>query len=162
MFRKKRYTVVDNETGEAVGQLSRLPSKSEDIDNYLRVFYKNPLFKAKLRYPVRAVLFCIASRMPYSNAGYAVNISSALKEKIGEECDMSIPTVDRCISTLLGRGYLYRVGRGEYLINPYLFGKGPAAAIQARRDEWDILITPTQENASTGPETASEKKNTPA
>lgn len=162
MFKKKRYTVVDNETGEAVGQLSRLPSKSEDIDNYLRVFYKNPLFKAKLRYPVRAVLFCIASRMPYSNAGYAVNISRSLKEEMGKELDMSIPTVDRCISTLLGRGYLYRVGRGEYLINPYLFGKGPAAAIQARRDEWDILITPTQENASTGPETASEKKNTPA
>ena len=162
MPKKKRYIVIDNKTGEAVGQLSRIPTQEDDLGNYLKVFYKNPMLHREVPSSVRAFFFVLASYMPYSNNDDVIRMSPSMKKRIQKEYGIGAASTNRYITELLKLNFIYRVDRGEYIINPYLVSKGPAAAIQARRDEWDILIPPIQENASTGPKTASEQKSAPA
>lgn len=157
-----RYLVVDSKTGEVVDRMNMPPKKRTSQEHYLKVFYSNPLFKAGLPHSARTILFALASKMPYSNSGFPLALSVAAKKKLAEEYGMSLASIDRCLPFLQKNGYLFRVGKGEYLINPHLFGKGPAASIQARREEWDTLIANGNKNASTGQETAPEEENAPA
>lgn len=159
---KDRYLVVDSKTGEVVDRLNVPPKKKAAQDHYLKVFYSDPLLGSSLPRSARTILFALASKMPYSNSNFPLALSVAAKKKIAEEYGISPASIDRCLPFLQKNGYLFRVRKGEYLINPHLFGKGPAAAIQARREEWDTLVSGNNKNVSTGRETASEEENTPA
>lgn len=45
----------------------------------------------------------------------------------------------RGLKYLMENGYLIRMGRGRYFLNPYLYGRGTAANILERQKEWDAL-----------------------
>lgn len=160
--KKPRYSVVDDETGEVIDHLFKAPAKKQESESYLKVFYRSALFRDDLSHSTKALLFALAAKMPYSNAGFPLHLSTYAKKQIEKEFGISIPSINRGLTELLNKKCIYRVERGEYLVNPYMFGKGPTAAIKERQKEWDILISQKAENVSTGRETAAEKENTPA
>lgn len=160
--KKSRYIVVDEKSGEVVDYLSTVPSKRRAKERYVKMFYPNPMLGSVLPHASRTLLFALASKMPYSDTGAVLHVSPSVKKQIAQEFGISIASIDKGLPYLIKNGYLYRLTRGEYMVNPYLFGKGPAAAIQARREEWDTLIAGGNKNVSAGQETASEEENTPA
>ena len=137
---KNGYLVVNGDTGEVVDRLEHAPKRKAAPVHYLKVFYTDPMLGARLPNAARAILFALASKMPYSNAGFPLSLSTAAKKKIAAEFGMNAASIDRCLPFLQKNGYIYRVGKGEYLINPHLFGKGPTGAILERQAEWDELV----------------------
>ena len=137
---KNGYLVVNSDTGEVVDRLEHAPKKKRAPAHYLKVFYSDPLLGSCLPNAARTILFALASKMPYSNSGFPLSLSTSAKKKIAEEYGMNVASIDRCLPFLQKHKYIYRVAKGEYLINPHLFGKGPAGAILERQVEWDALV----------------------
>ena len=138
--KRPRYTVIDNETGEIVAESRSKPVVASDVENYLKVFYKNPLFRSGLSGSTFLALFALASHMPYSTFPSSMQIDTGMRKKIEKEFGIGPSSLERYLSDLTKRNCLYRVERGKYIINPYLFGKGTGASILERRSEWSSIM----------------------
>ena len=158
---KMKFSLVDNETGEVVDQTNKGPESSK-VENYVKFFYTDPSFHQGLSSNAIVMLFAIASRMPYSGSPAPVCVSSYVKKRISEQYGLSAASIGRGLTELVKTECLYRVQRGEYLVNPYMFGRGSGAAIRARREEWDSLVGHPHGIPATGLETASENETAPA
>ena len=157
-YNSARYSVVDSKTGEVVGSMDAPPAKKQVKERYLKVFYGNPMFRSDMPHATRSLLFALATYMPYSNSGFPLQLSTSAKEKISKAFGISLASIDKGLPYLLENGYLYRVGKGEYLINPHLFGKGPTGAILERQAEWDLLVGENGAPPSSGSEEPPEQR----
>ena len=137
-------------------------SRRETGPRFLKVFYGNDMFGAALPHASRALLFALASKMSYSSAGGAVHLTKRVKDEISKKYGLSSSSIDKGLPFLVSKGYLYRIGRGEYIINPHLIAKGDMRAVEALQDEWDSLLGADPKNGATVRETASENKTAPA
>lgn len=146
--------VVDKETGEVLENESWNKKKYRTGAHYLKVFYGNPLFKADIPDSARTLLFALAMLIPYADDAPRVSLSPIVKKAIMGQFKMSDSTIKRNLSALVGKGFIRRVCRGVYEVNPYLYAKGPSQAILRLQQSWDAE---TEENASTEPPEAKEE-----
>lgn len=158
---KKKYCIVDNETGEVIGETNERQSNNLS-GRYLKVFFDDPGFRKRMSSTAYSLMFYVAARMPYSGTGGSLALPINTRKKISALSGISLASIEKGLTELVKTECLYRVQRGEYLVNPYMFGRGSGAAIRARREEWDSLVGHPHGSPATGQETASENETAPA
>lgn len=56
---------------------------------------------------------------------------------LANECKLSERMIEKYIARMVDAGALYKVKRGEYIINPYCFGRGKSADVLKLRKHFD-------------------------
>lgn len=123
------------ETGEIIDSESKVTSKYFSREpNFIKIYLQDILYLSDLTTSYHGVLYAIIKRMDYDNVVYLMKNN---KTKIAEECKLEINTVAKAIVQLTKKQILIQTGRGEYMVNPYLFGKGQWNDIKSLRIKLD-------------------------
>ena len=148
--RKESNSVyVDLATGEVLDEVKVRNYVYRPGANYVKFFSSNPLFRARMPLSARVLLDALASMMPYANDASSISYGGREKEMTERDYGISLSSIERGLAFLCKNGYLLRVGRGRYFVNPYLYGKGTAANIADRQKEWDALVAHSAEQKGT-------------
>lgn len=114
------YTTVDSQTGEILSQVERknYQIRSEEPP-YIKLYFEQI---AKLSGISNTPV--LASLLTYIDYEGVVIVNRTRKERISKQLSCSVPTIDRVLNEMVSSGISTRKNRGEYLINPRIFGKG--------------------------------------
>lgn len=125
-------TTVDVSSGE-ISEQKRYTKKLIPVEPaFVKMYLKDILFLKDVPKGLHGVLYALIMRINYYNE---VIINSELKRKIAEEVGLSFTRVNQGITAFVKKGILIRTGKGIYLINPHLFGRGSWENIQGIRLE---------------------------
>jgi hypothetical protein len=123
--------IVDVETGEIIQEKDTVKTKFlEKEPNFVKIYLKDILYLNELSTSYHNVLYAIIKRMDYDNIIYLMKTN---KTKIAEECKLEVNTVAKAIVELTKKEIILRHGKGEYIVNPFLFGKGQWHDIKSLR-----------------------------
>ena len=129
-------TTVDKETGEEVetksAKVMRLPSEPAFVKLYIDDL------SAILRIPdgPKSLIWLLVRQMTYDGI---IPVTAGTRRRMSEELGIKETTFRNYLSKLTHSDVLKRVERGEYELNPNLFGKGDWASIYQRRKSWAKL-----------------------
>jgi len=113
--------VVNHETGEVTETKNlkeRVVSREPD---YIKLYIADLIKLNDLPKSTNDILYNILKRMNYDNEIVLVYHN---KTKIAKELNIKLNTIDQNLMKLTNKGILTRVGRGVYVANPYIFGRG--------------------------------------
>ena len=126
--------VVDRETGEVTQStketIVQFPSEPEYIKLYLDDI--NRIYDL----PNNSILYEIMKRMDYDGL---INISKYGKDTICEKLDIKPQTFANYLQKLKDKNIVLPVGRGTFMPNPNLFGKGSWKDIYNRRKTYESI-----------------------
>ncbi|HCF2750532.1 TPA: replication/maintenance protein RepL [Pseudomonas aeruginosa] len=122
--------VFDKTTGELI--------KSEEVKNfsvpaepeYVKMYLKDIASIYSISPLTNKILFHMLAESTYANI---VNINPTVKRSICMLVNTSMSTFNNCLSELKAAGIVKEVGRGSYMLNPDLFGKGPWTQVYKNR-----------------------------
>ncbi|RZK34951.1 MAG: hypothetical protein EOO61_12750, partial [Hymenobacter sp.] len=70
---------------------------------------------------VSGVLYELLKKMDYSNE---IVLNSTVKNRIAEELNIHPKTIDNALVKFVNKKILFRQGKGVFLANPFIFGRG--------------------------------------
>ncbi|KKH66264.1 replication/maintenance protein RepL [Methanosarcina mazei] len=122
-------TIQVDENGEIRQTRRNVTKRYEGEPDYIKVYLDTILYLKDLEKSYNPILLALLKRMTYahnenSRGGQIIALNSYLKKCIAEECGVSLTRVNHAITDFVKGEVLYRIGRGTYQVNPYLFGKG--------------------------------------
>lgn len=120
-----------NEDGEMLEQNFKTISKAKE-DDFIKLYLSDIGFFHRLQPNQQELLYHFLQKMTYDNL---IVINKTIKEMIAKESGKSYRTVENALTRYVDTGILLRQGRGVYIANPYLFGKGRFEDIQKIRME---------------------------
>lgn len=161
---QKEYVFIDQATGEVTEQIRKSEYILKPGARYVKEFTQHPLFRRKMPHATRTLLSALAARLPYANNEPYIVLGKEMMEAIEATYGLSAASLKRGMKYLLDNGYLVRIGRGRYFLNPYLYGRGSASNILERQKEWDALLADAASSAAPGQDVSAEneKENSPA
>lgn len=134
-------TVIDQD-GTVLQENSVISYKIPKEDDYVKMYVKSLLYMADLPKTLNPILAKLLEFMPYANGRPEFAINRGIKQIIAEELGIKGKNPDQKVSnaiTDLVKGQiLLRTGRGLYMFNPHLFGKGEWKDIAKLRLEVDF------------------------
>jgi len=89
--------------------------------DFIKLYLEDICYLHNLQANQHEILYHLLKRMSYDNL---IVVNKAIKEIIANDTGKALSTIDNAISAYVKEGILIRKGRGLYLANPYLFGKG--------------------------------------
>jgi len=123
--------VVDHETGEIKqtvdNRVIRLPQEPEFIKLYLQDI--NKIFD--LPKGCSPALYEILKKMNYEGH---ITLNKFIKEMCAKNAGLTLQSFNNCITDLIKKDIISRVGHGVYVANPNIFGKGSWADISKQRE----------------------------
>lgn len=126
--------VVNQETGEVVSSsqetIVQFPSEPEYIKLYLDDL--NKIYEL----PNSSILYEIMKRMDYDGL---INLSKYAKDTICEKLGLKPQTFANYLQKLKEKDIITTVGRGTFMPNPNLFGKGSWKDIYNRRKNYESI-----------------------
>ena len=131
-------TVVDCETGEVSKKISNQTINYGDEPTFIKLYLQDVLYLSNLPTRHSQLLYELLKRSSYATPeeGMMVYVNSELKRRIAKELGITnLGSLDNALSDLVKGKIIYRVGRGTYTFNPYLFGKGDWQNISRMRLE---------------------------
>jgi len=120
-----------NDDGESVETSFKTISRPKE-DDFIKLYISNIGYLHQLKPNQQELLYYFLKSMNYSNL---IVINKTIKEMIAEESGKSFGTVENALTSYVNSGIFLRKGRGVYIANPYLFGKGRFEDIQRIRME---------------------------
>lgn len=135
--------IADKETGEVLSNTQEniiyLPSEPSYIKLYLEDITKlNGLPKG-----CTDLMRCLLRKMDYDGV---ITLSSTSKERISEQINIKVQSINNSIQMLVKKDIMTRCGRGEYMFNPNYFAKGDWKSIYKQRDKYMELKITYKEN----------------
>lgn len=124
-------STVINEHGELIEQSSSTVFNVGAEPDYIKLYLEDILYLNDLQANQSSLLYQLLSYMTYGNE---IILNSTIKKRIAEKLGTSMQVIDNNLSKYVKANILERVGRGTYLANPYLFGKGSWKDISAKRN----------------------------
>lgn len=135
---------IDTATGEIVATEKSFISRKESEPRYVKV-YLDGIDKMKdMQGRTIHILLRLLRLLDYEQI---INISYGQKVNICEELQiktmikgverLAVDVVDKHLRILVDNGVLYRIQRGQYLANPWLFGKGKWDGVEKIRQTVD-------------------------
>ncbi|MFD3729830.1 MULTISPECIES: hypothetical protein [Bacteria] len=125
---------VNNETGEVISSsketIIQFPAEPEYIKLYLDDI--NRLYDL----PNNSILYELMKRMDYDGL---INISKYGKDMICEKLNLKPQTFANYLGKLKDKDIILPVGRGTFMPNPNLFGKGTWKDIYNRRKTYESI-----------------------
>lgn len=113
--------VVDLDTGETVYS-EIIVSKRVRPDQFLQVYLEDLSKLLRLSEASYRIILWIGKNMSWQTN--EIVLISSIKQRISNECDLSINTVRNTIGKLVEQGILLTSERSVYVLSPELFFKG--------------------------------------
>ncbi len=120
-------TSVLNENGEMISKRSNKVLSWGDEPQYIKLYLQDIMYLHDMPKRYVAVTEALLKRVAYAGDedGMCVSLLPRIKKAICSELGWkTTASLDNAIQTLMAGKILYRVDRGMYRFNPYLFGKG--------------------------------------
>lgn len=127
----KETAVTVDENGEILEQKYKTVSKTKE-DDFIKLYLNDIGYFHNLQPSQQELLYYFLKKMNYDNL---IVINKTINEMIAKESGKALSTVKNALATYVEQGILIRKGRGVYVANPYLFGKGHFENIQKIRTE---------------------------
>ena len=125
---------VNNETGEVIASsketIVQFPAEPEYIKLYLDDI--NRIYEL----PNNSILYEIMKRMDYDGL---INLSKYAKDMICEKLNLKPQTFANYLQKLKEKDIIQAVGRGTFMPNPNLFGKGSWKDVYNRRKTYESI-----------------------
>lgn len=134
---EKNTTITNLETGEFHEQTTETITKFPKTADFVMAFTKDLGYMKELTKGEMLVMF---GMLKIVNKENEVILNKAVKERICEEFDIKITSIDVLISGLKKKQIILPKARGIYSLQPNLFGKGKWNDIKKLRMviEWDF------------------------
>lgn len=130
------YTLVSEETGE-IKESNIKGRVNKDKEFYALLFVNNILAIHQSKFTKKEKILALALwEMNNENIVYAM---TSFKTKAKNSIGVSPGYVDNIMSEFMKEGLCKRLNRGEYVMNPYYFGKGSINHVKELRLKFDIL-----------------------
>jgi len=113
--------VIDNETGEVISSKSYKTVKVENEPDYVKLYLADIARLNNLPKGSSAILYELLKFMTYENI---IVLNAFIKEQIAKKLGTNVNVLQHQIGSIIDEGIMCRVGRGTYLVNPDLFGRG--------------------------------------
>lgn len=129
------FRSTDNLTGEVLSEKSnvynieKLPAEPEYIKLYVSEIGRLHGLKAGHR----DILLYVASMVAYDGC---VIVNARRKAQIAITLKIATKSIDNALSAFVKAGLLIRLGRSDFELNPFLFGKGDWKSIRERRESF--------------------------
>lgn len=127
----KETSVTLSDEGEILEQNYKTISKVRE-DDFIKLYLSDIGYFHDLQPNQQELLYYFLKKMNYDNQ---IVVNKAINEMIAKETGKSLSTVKNALTSYVESGILIREGRGVYIANPYLFGKGHFENIQKIRTE---------------------------
>lgn len=141
MARKGRIRenrTVDSSTGEVLTEVSTVTYAIEDEPPYIKLYIADVLYLCDMPRRYEALTLALLKRVSYAGGeqGLCVSVNKFVKESICKEIGWeNIVSVDNALQVLMKGEVIFRIARGVYRFNPYLFGRGNWAEVKKLRME---------------------------
>lgn len=132
----KSASVTINQAGEIIEKSEYNVTKLPQEPPYIKLYTDEISRIYDLGRVQHMVLFELVSRSGFTGE---VAIGPRIKSGIAERYKTTIQTIDNTILALIKKGLIQRIGRGEFLLDPNLFGKGSWKDILERRATYKEL-----------------------
>lgn len=120
-------TMVIDQYGEFVEKRANKTLSWGAEPNFVKLYLNDVVYMSDLPSSNAAVLHQLIGRATYAGEanGMQIIINKYVKEQVKNKLGYkSIGSVENAITQLVKGKILYRIDRGVYNLNPYLFGKG--------------------------------------
>lgn len=120
-------TSVMDERGELVSKRANRVLSWGDEPSYIKLYLQDIMYLADIPKQYAALTFALLKRVSYAGdeEGMCVVLAPRIKQVICKELGWKrVSSFDNALQKLLAGKILYRLDRGIYQFNPYLFGKG--------------------------------------
>ena len=128
---------VNNGTGEVEKYTKQTTSRIPQEPPFIKVYLDYIMFLNDLSRKHSAVLMCLILHMSYADAeaGQTIFVNAAMKKRIADKLDTTIGCLNNSLTALVRCGVLFRIARGTYQVNPFIFGRGDWRDIELLRFE---------------------------
>lgn len=120
-------TSVMNEHGEIVSKRANQTLSWGEEPSYIKLYLQDIMYLSDMPKKYVAVTEALLKRIAYAGdeEGLCVSLLPRTKKAICNELGWkTVASLDNALQKLLAGKIIYRVDRGMYRFNPYLFGKG--------------------------------------
>ena len=124
-------TTVD-EHGEIKSRRSVSVFQSHNEAFYVKTYMEHIEHIMDLTKAEIVVFFILNKYITYKNT---IHITVGIKDKISQQCNYTLGTINKCVVGLHKKKWLLSVSRGTYMVNPEFIGKGGWKSISEIRSE---------------------------
>lgn len=131
---------VDTETGEVLGAETTTVYSHGEEPPYVKMYIQDILYMADMERRYEALTRAMLKRIDYADRenGLCIELTMRKKKLILKEIGWkNVQSIDNGVQKLLKGKIIYRVERGVYRFNPYLFGRGDWKSIEKIRMQID-------------------------
>lgn len=142
VFYQREEIVTDVTTGEIISATTKTMTKTSAEPDYIKVYYETMMAFNKIHdIPVSFVL-SLSKFLEWTNDGkpQCTTLNKRVKGIMSEDCNVSLPQIDRYIKKSVDNGLLFRTEfRGVYEVNPFMIAKGKWESIKKLRSNFDYI-----------------------
>ena len=139
----------DKKTGEQQsGEKTNVFNGKEKEPPFLKMYLEDIEILHRLPKNSSDVLHELLRNMNYQSE---ITVNSLMKNRIAEKLNIkNVRSINNYLSSMVEKDVLQRIGRGVYIVNPYLIAKGEWADIKGLRVEYKEngkrVVTPDEED----------------
>ena len=136
-----KSTLVDWKTGEVKEQSEQHTEMlyAETEPAYIKIYIDTILKFKGISSSLNPILISLCKHMNFADGGQIVYVNKYVKERICEDCNVSIKRVEQAVRQFTEGGILMRVSRGVYRVNPYIISRGSWEDIKVLRGKFDFM-----------------------
>ena len=132
----QKETTIDK-NGEIQEKTTTRHFKAEAEPGYIKLYLNNISYLHNLEKSLPPIIFELLNLVNYEQR---IVINSFIKKEIAKKIGCSENHINNCITKLVKREIIIRIGRGVYEINTYIFAKGSWKDILKNRTKLKLDI----------------------
>lgn len=141
-------TIINTENGQIVSKTSHQHFKLDTEDSYVKVYLEGLNYIRDMPKDCFALLCKLMELCTYAeptepngtNDSFHINLMTSRKKRLADELGYkTTKPISNLLTELVDGGVLFRLDRGTYRLNPWLFGRGDWANMVAVREVAGIL-----------------------
>lgn len=117
----REHSIIDHKTGEVKREIESISYPFTSEEGYIKLYLKHACYLQGLQHSEHSILYELFQFMNYHNE---VPLLKKYKKDILRDTGLSMNTLNQALTQMVAKKILFRIQRGLYKVNPYLFGKG--------------------------------------
>lgn len=136
MSKKLRFQdemeITNQETGEVQNKVRNRTYVFKNEPNYIRLYTEGIMMIGQIT-KLENKMLCLI--LKYADYGNEISLTTERRKKIAKELGIKAGHFNKNLSNIVKSDLLIQRGIGEYMLNPFVFGKGKWDHISALRKE---------------------------
>ena len=135
----REETEVDYQTGEVTRRKHTVQFEPEP--NYIKLYLDClGVFSGNAGWSVslNEIFIELLKLVSYADDDQLVTVNAYVKKRIAEKTGKSVRRIEQALQSWIDNKVLFRVARGTYQLNPYLFGRGDWRDVKNLRSSIDF------------------------